>query len=159
MKQRSSLPLCSKCPCDLLSPMASRFSIRTLLLVVGCCSVLFAVVWVGFVEPARRALHREQQLHATLFAMQVTDVYVRDHGKWPASWDDLTACCSMENGLYKWPVDAEAIKSQVVIDFTAVLPMVVDDQATLEMAIRPQDGFESKLLRGVYLGYVKEWSE
>jgi hypothetical protein len=83
---------------DAVKPGRPRWSLRSLFVVVVVAIVAWAVNTV-LISPARRAWHREHEIHATILAIMLVDQFVRQTSTWPKSWADLDSIGPMEGWI------------------------------------------------------------
>ena len=82
---------------------------------VSTCIIILGLVicfWIG----TATSLHAERSLQAVILTVEVTEKFVRQEGRWPRSWDELTALEIAPYGS-SWPEDASTVKLLVKIDF------------------------------------------
>jgi hypothetical protein len=133
----------------------SRSTRRIAALVLIGSLIVATLVGIGITVPVvRRAIHAEQSLHATLFAIRLVDQFVHDKGHWPRSWDELQRLpfpgetpTSLNQGTSpaaiggfgdaRWPQQSHEVREYVAIDFDADLETIISQRPSEFMAIRP----------------------
>jgi hypothetical protein len=116
-------------------------TILVLLLVLTTVAGFF--VWAGV-----RSLGAEENLQATRFAVRLVEKFVRERGRWPASWQELEAVSGDEGPFrtgdmvgYQWPGDWPAalprLREHVVIDFQVDAASLARQDRMVFHAIRP----------------------
>jgi hypothetical protein len=79
----------------------------------------------------------EANYHATTNVVRVVDQFVRIHGRWPRSWDELETLSGPELEQVGWPRRASAFRQRVFIDFDANPAEVAQQPWQSFQAIRP----------------------
>jgi hypothetical protein len=129
---------------------------KRLLWQVPVAVLLVAVAYAGWkvYRGVSVSLQAEENLHATLFTVQLVERFVAQHGRWPRSWGELEAlavrgdapapqpgqvgavCIGGSHG-YDWPAASPELQRRVSIDFAADLAQVAAQDAMAFTAIKP----------------------
>ena len=104
---------------------------------------------------ASTSINAEKNLHATLFAIRLVESFVGEHGRWPASCEELEGLTfpptvprpahGLAPGIvriggaqqYAWPAEANEVRSRVEIDFQVDAATVANQDPQQFTAIKP----------------------
>jgi hypothetical protein len=113
------------------TPMTIRRKVYLFVAAVG----ILIVVWFtcSVFTIGSRAEHT---LHAVRLATVVVEQFVREHGRWPASWKELESVSAVDGVMYSWPRDSVEIQTHVEIDFDLTLERVAKEEADRFDAIK-----------------------
>jgi hypothetical protein len=109
------------------------WGISAVVLIVIITAIVFVSSALSFVK------HAEFALHGNTIVIMTVDKYVKEYGKWPASWEDLRSV-QVDFGIWRWPDDMKElqdIQEYVEVDFSATLGQVARQTPEDFQAIRP----------------------
>ena len=81
--------------------------------------------------------HADLAFRATLKATDVVNKYVRERGRWPASWEDLESVPIIGDTEHMSPGDWDEMRAYVEIDFNLTVDEVAKQSAETFEGIRP----------------------
>ena len=104
--------------------------------------IIFAGVFFGAVNAS---LDAEVNLQTTRFVIRLVEQFVKDHRRWPASWQELEAVKPPEHHqseqlaamLGPWPGCAKEVEKRVSIDFHPDVEKIVREDPLAFDAIKP----------------------
>ena len=105
-------------------------------------AVLLAVVSVSFwyvVQAVSLWKHADMAYRANAFATEAVELYVRERGKWPASWMDLESVYATGGTRILPQGGWNEIRPYVEINFDLTLADVANQQTDDFDAIRPRE--------------------
>src|SRR5206468_4148893 len=113
---------------------------RTRLVVRALVAVLVATAcvigWMVY-RGVHTSVEAEMNLHATILTIRVVDGFVREHGRWPHSWEELGSLSVPTLQEDGWPGRSSEIRQRVAVDFETDPRDVARQNPRAFTAIRP----------------------
>lgn len=96
---------------------------------------IFCTIYQG----VRFSLNSEIGLIANRLTVELLRDYIKDHGEWPTSWEDMESLPPRHRGGFKWPEDRKKLQRHVHIDFDKNLDELAKEAESGQFtAVRPK---------------------
>ena len=139
-----------------MSAGATRWSLRTQLIVVAVLALFIWAFNVAILSPVRFALDNERRIHAGYLVLKLVDAHVRNSSNWPRSWNDLEKIGPDSSGMFQWPEDREVIERLIQVDFHPDLPKLMAVNREMPPAVRAA-GVDVGWISDHYWTFVERW--
>jgi hypothetical protein len=113
----------------------------------GCAVGFIAIILIVSIVSwsIHISLDAERNLHATRFVIRLVEKFVKNNGRWPATWQELEALKppdhlqseQLSTMFGPWPGCAEEVRKQVTINFQADVEDIVGRDRMVFDVIKP----------------------